>query len=123
MNKEENEGSVSGVSLLSPKPHRKAAPQRPVVDDPPKTTKYAPPPSSLLHKLVMGTAVVLPFIGVLVAIALTWSYGFMGWFYLAMLIGGWQLTGLGVTIGLHRLATHRSFDTYPWIRALWLMCG
>ena len=25
------------------------------------------------------------------------------------------LTGLGITVGLHRLLTHRSFATYPWV--------
>jgi stearoyl-CoA desaturase (delta-9 desaturase) len=126
MGREESVASTSGTSLLARRAKtapNKTAPQQFVPDEPPKTAKFVPPPSSLTHKIIMGSAIITPFIGVIVAIALTWSYGFMGWFYLAMLIGGWQITGLGVTIGLHRLATHRSFETYPWIRALWLMCG
>jgi stearoyl-CoA desaturase (Delta-9 desaturase) len=92
---------------------------------PPAPKKPCPisPPASLSHKIIMGSAVIVPFIGCLVAMALMWQYGFMGWFYLGLMIAGWQLTGLGVTIGLHRLATHRSFETYPIVRAFWLALG
>ena len=32
-------------------------------------------------------------------------------------------TGLGITVGFHRLLTHRAFDTTPAIRALLVICG
>lgn len=79
--------------------------------------------TSLAHRLVMGTAVVLPFLGCLAAIALLWTVGWMGWLYLGLLLGGWILTGLGITVGFHRLLTHRSFETYSWVRAFWMMLG
>ncbi|HUE72981.1 MAG TPA: acyl-CoA desaturase [Pirellulaceae bacterium] len=81
------------------------------------------PPAPLTHKLVMGTAVVLPFLGCLTAIAISWRYGFMGWPYLALLIGGWLASGLGITVGFHRLLTHRSFETYGWVRMFWMALG
>jgi stearoyl-CoA desaturase (delta-9 desaturase) len=82
----------------------------------------APPPSRS-HKLIMATAVVLPFLGCIAAIVLLWTIGWMGWLYLGMLIGGWLLTGLGITIGFHRLLTHRSFETYGCVRAFWMAMG
>jgi stearoyl-CoA desaturase (delta-9 desaturase) len=33
------------------------------------------------------------------------------------------LTGLGITVGLHRLLTHRSFATYPWVERALAMLG
>lgn len=81
------------------------------------------PPSPLSHKITMGSAVVLPFLGCLVAIAVAWRYGIMGWPYLAMVVAGWLITGLGITVGFHRLLTHRSFDTYGWVRAGWMIAG
>jgi stearoyl-CoA desaturase (delta-9 desaturase) len=33
------------------------------------------------------------------------------------------LTGLGVTVGLHRLFTHRSFKTYPFVRGIFAVLG
>jgi stearoyl-CoA desaturase (delta-9 desaturase) len=32
-------------------------------------------------------------------------------------------TGLGVTVGFHRLLTHRSFKTKPWVRGLFAVLG
>ena len=36
---------------------------------------------------------------------------YMGWLYVGLLIGGWFFTGSGITVGFHRLLTHRSFET------------
>ncbi|MCI0362214.1 MAG: fatty acid desaturase [Planctomycetaceae bacterium] len=71
----------------------------------------------------MLTAVLLPLLGTMAAVVLCWRLGFMGWLYLAMLVGGWLSTGTGITIGFHRLLTHRSFDTYRWIRLTWMTLG
>ena len=71
----------------------------------------------------MSIAVALPFLGCVVAIATTWQYGWMGWLYLGMMLGGFVLTGLGITVGFHRLLTHKSFETYGWVRALWMAMG
>jgi hypothetical protein len=34
-----------------------------------------------------------------------------------------RLHNLGITVGHHRLLTHRSFETYPWVKGLRLMFG
>jgi len=80
-------------------------------------------PPNTVHYIAMTTAVVLPFLGVIAAIVLLWSIGWMGWLYLGMLIGGWVMTGLGITVGFHRLLTHRSFDTYRPVKAFWMAMG
>jgi stearoyl-CoA desaturase (Delta-9 desaturase) len=62
--------------------------------------------------------VVVPFLGVLVAIGLLWNRAVDG-ADLAILAVMYLLTGVGVTVGFHRLLTHRSFQTYVWLeRAL-----
>ncbi|HRQ72398.1 MAG TPA: acyl-CoA desaturase [Phycisphaerales bacterium] len=66
--------------------------------------------ASFLFRLVNLLAVVVPFIGLVAAIVLLWGVGF-GWVHLWLLVGGYMLTGLGVTVGYHRLFTHRSFRT------------
>ena len=43
--------------------------------------------------------------------AIAWP-AFAGWRDLAILAGLYVLTGLGITVGYHRLLTHRSFATY-----------
>ncbi|HZN34988.1 MAG TPA: acyl-CoA desaturase [Pirellulaceae bacterium] len=81
------------------------------------------PPSTASHRLIMGLAVALPFLGCIAAAGLLWQWGFMGWLYVGMLVGGWLLTGTGITIGFHRLLTHRSFDTYRWVKLVWMALG
>src|SRR5262245_22482741 len=80
-------------------------------------------PASATHKVVMGLAVGLPFVGCIAAAALLWQWGFMGWLYVGMLVGGWFFTGSGITVGFHRLLTHRSFETYSAIRWFWMALG
>lgn len=81
------------------------------------------PASSWRHKLAMSMAVSLPLVGFVTCIVLLWQVGWMGWLYLGLLVGGWLLTGLGITIGFHRMLAHRSFKTYSWMRAFWLGLG
>jgi stearoyl-CoA desaturase (delta-9 desaturase) len=61
----------------------------------------------------LGTfvGVSVPLLGVVAAAFLLWGWGF-GWVDLGLLIGMYLLTMIGVTVGFHRLFTHRSFQTY-----------
>lgn len=60
----------------------------------------------------LGTfvGVTLPLAGVGAAVVLLWGHGF-GWLELGLLVGMYLLTMLGMTVGFHRLFTHRSFQT------------
>ena len=80
-------------------------------------------PASLQHKVIMTIAVVGPFLGLVLGILLAWQYGMFSGLYLGMLVGGWFLTGVGITVGFHRMLTHRSFDTYDWVRLCWAGLG
>lgn len=63
-------------------------------------------------------AVVLPFAALVVAIWLLWGVAF-SWTYLGLLVGMYLVTGFGVTLGYHRLFTHKSFDAPAPVR--WLL--
>ena len=65
------------------------------------------------HKLVILGTVVFPLIGMAIAIMLAWQYGMMSWLNLTMLIGGWYLTGMGITIGYHRMPVSYTHLTLP----------
>jgi stearoyl-CoA desaturase (Delta-9 desaturase) len=38
-------------------------------------------------------------------------------------VAGYLLTGQGITLGFHRLATHESFRCHPWVKAVALVLG
>jgi stearoyl-CoA desaturase (delta-9 desaturase) len=54
--------------------------------------------------------VTVPFLGLVAAVALLWGRG-VTWIDVGLLLAMYALTGLGVTVGFHRLFTHRSFET------------
>jgi stearoyl-CoA desaturase (delta-9 desaturase) len=56
-------------------------------------------------------AVVVPFLAFLAAVVLLWDRA-VGWTDLGLLAGMYMVTAMGITIGYHRLFTHRSFQTY-----------
>jgi stearoyl-CoA desaturase (delta-9 desaturase) len=74
------------------------------------------------HKLANLLAVALPIIGLVVAITLLWNHG-VGPIELAILGVGYVLTGIGITVGYHRLFTHRAFETYPAVRYVFAVLG
>ena len=80
-------------------------------------------PTPFIHKLVVLITVFAPMAGFAWAIVLAWQNGMVRPIDLGMLIAGWFLTGLGITIGFHRMLTHRSFDTHNWNRLLWAGIG
>lgn len=42
---------------------------------------------------------------------------------LALLVVGYILCAFGITIGYHRMLTHKGFDAPDWLRAFFLICG
>jgi stearoyl-CoA desaturase (delta-9 desaturase) len=74
------------------------------------------------HKLVNLLGIGLPLLGLLAAVVLLWNRG-VGVTALAILAVGYVLTGIGITVGYHRLFTHRAFETYPAIRYVLAVLG
>ncbi len=61
-------------------------------------------------KIVNLLGVIIPFAAVIAAIIMLWGVAF-NWVYLALFLGMFIFSGLGITIGYHRLFTHKSFAT------------
>jgi stearoyl-CoA desaturase (delta-9 desaturase) len=72
--------------------------------------------------LINLAAVLVPPVGLIAALALAWGSYFNGW-YLLLLVGMSMLTATGVTVGYHRLCTHRSFETPPALRYFFAAIG
>ncbi len=76
----------------------------------------------LLTRVLNLLAILLPLAGLIIAMVYVWGWGF-NWLYLGLLIGMYILTGLGVTIGFHRLFTHRSFRTNRVVESVFAILG
>ena len=73
-------------------------------------------------RVVILLAVVLPLFGLVAAVALLWGFGF-SWVHLGLLLGMYLLTVLGITVGFHRLFTHRAFEAHPAVKAVLAVLG
>jgi stearoyl-CoA desaturase (Delta-9 desaturase) len=74
------------------------------------------------HKIVNLIGVPLPFVGLIAAIVLLWNRA-IGPLEVALLASLYVLTALGVTLGYHRMFTHRAFESSRTFRAIVAICG
>ena len=67
-------------------------------------------------------AVVLPLLAFVVAVVLLWNR-IVGWHDLVLLGTLYVLTGLGITVGFHRMLTHRAFQTSKTVERVFAVLG
>lgn len=74
------------------------------------------------EKLATLAVVVLPAVGTVVAMIMLWGVAF-SWLYFALFMTFYIASGLGITVGFHRLFTHRSFEASKPVRWFWAVLG
>ena len=77
---------------------------------------------SRTHKIVNLIGVPLPLVGLLAAIVLLWNHG-VGPLELGLLAGFYVFTAFGVTLGFHRMFTHRALESSRAFRAIIAVLG
>jgi len=88
----------------------------------PKYEERPERPMTPLERYANFLGVVVPFLGVLAAIVLLWD-SFVNWTDIAIMVVMYLLAAAGVTIGFHRLLTHRAFQSYPWVEHAFAVLG
>src|SRR5579884_676870 len=74
------------------------------------------------HRIINLIAVPLPLVGLIAAIGLLWGRG-IGPLELGLMAGLYVITCLGVTVGYHRMFTHRAFESSRAFRAVVAIIG
>ena len=92
-----------------------AAADEPDVDD-------IPPQANHTATAVMMLVIAIPFVAFLAALVFLWN-GAVNATDLAILFGMYIPIALGVTVGYHRMLTHKAFDGPRPIRFFWLAMG
>jgi stearoyl-CoA desaturase (Delta-9 desaturase) len=80
------------------------------------------PSIGLAMKITTLVAIVIPFLAVPVGMYLMLKWG-MPWVHVWVAVGVYILTGLGITVGFHRLFTHCSFKTPKVVQAIFAVLG
>jgi len=73
-------------------------------------------------RIITGLVTIIPFIAVIVAGWQVWGSA-LNWTDVVLFVVMYFFTGIGITVGFHRLLTHRSFKTSPWLRGLFGILG
>jgi stearoyl-CoA desaturase (delta-9 desaturase) len=107
------------------RPETSAAPTtttRPLSSEGPGPDDTQPTAHETLDRIATGTVTVVPFLALAVVCWQLWN-SLLQWSDVAVFFITYIPVGLGVTVGFHRLFTHRSFKAKPWVRGLLAMLG
>ena len=84
--------------------------------------ELASPRALRWQRLSILLIVTLPLVGVGAALWYGWGRGVSA-VDVGLLVGFYAFTGLGITVGFHRLLTHQSFRVPQWVRVLFAVAG
>ena len=93
-----------------------------LLEERPGPEHVQPPEFETLDRVLTGIITVGPILALILVAWQLWN-GLLHPSDVIVFAILYVLTGLGVTIGLHRLLTHRSFKTYPAIRGIFAVLG
>jgi stearoyl-CoA desaturase (Delta-9 desaturase) len=113
------QGSVAGVAPVGaviPPTHDAAPPQGAERAPAPPLDDVQPVENETRDRIITGTVTVVPFLALGIAVWQTWN-GLLQPRDVVIFAVLYLLTGFGVTVGLHRLFTHRAFKAKPPVRA------
>jgi stearoyl-CoA desaturase (delta-9 desaturase) len=88
----------------------------------PTADDVQPVSNEALDRFLTGTVTVVPFVALLVVAWQVWA-DLLYWSDLVVFAIMYVATGLGVTVGFHRLFTHRSFKAGKGVRATFAILG
>jgi len=97
-------------------------PAIPAASKTPAAAEARSSPADRKVRIINLAAVLIPFAGLIALILLSWGVAF-DWVQLGIFVLMSTATALGVTVGYHRLATHKSFQTPAPIRYILAALG
>ena len=86
------------------------------------SAETTPAKISAMTRIANLLAIIVPFLSLIAAIIFCWGWG-IGWVELSLLLGMYFLTVLGITVGFHRLFTHKSFEAHPAVQCVLAILG
>jgi stearoyl-CoA desaturase (delta-9 desaturase) len=92
---------------------------RPRVDRDPKPLTV---PGTVGDQVLVKIFVLIPFAALIAAVPIAWGWG-LGWIDVALAAGFYVVAALGVTVGYHRLFTHRAFRAKRGLRIALAVAG
>jgi stearoyl-CoA desaturase (delta-9 desaturase) len=88
----------------------------------PSDREFDPVEHPIVDRVATGVMTIVPALALMWAVRSAWG-GALRWHDLVVFAITYLLTGIGITVGFHRLLTHRSFATYPLARGVLAALG
>ncbi|HSE55904.1 MAG TPA: acyl-CoA desaturase, partial [Nocardioidaceae bacterium] len=99
-----------------------AAAPEPGTDSELVTATWGGDVQSRKEQVALAVFIVVPFLAVAAAVPVAWG-GWLGWTDLAIMASMYWLTGHGITVGFHRLFTHKSYKPNRAVKVFWAIAG
>lgn len=77
---------------------------------------------SLTEQVALGVFIAVPFLALIAAVPVAWG-GWLGWTDLLIMGAMYWFTGHGITVGFHRLFTHKSFKPNRFVKNALAVAG
>ncbi|GAB2745749.1 acyl-CoA desaturase [Nocardioides pakistanensis] len=74
------------------------------------------------EQVALAVFIIVPFLAVAAAVPVAWG-GWLGWTDIAIMVTMYWLTGHGITVGFHRLFTHKSYKPNRAVKIFWAIAG
>ena len=74
------------------------------------------------EQVALALFILVPFLAVAAAVPVAWG-GWLGWTDIAIMVLMYWLTGHGITVGFHRLFTHKSYKPNRAVKIFWAVAG
>lgn len=100
---------------------RPAQPETPA-DPPLEVATWGGDIQSRKEQVALGIFIVVPFLAVLAMVPVAWG-GWLSWTDVAIMVAMYWLTGHGITVGFHRLFTHKSYKPNRAVKVFWAIAG
>ncbi|MFL6022534.1 MAG: acyl-CoA desaturase [Marmoricola sp.] len=93
-----------------------------VLDEPVAHATLGGETQSRTEQVALAIFIGVPFLALLAAIPIAWG-GWLGWTDLLIMAGMYWFTGHGITVGFHRLFTHKSFKPNRFVKNALAVAG
>ena len=74
------------------------------------------------EQVTLGIFIAVPFLALVAAVPMAWG-GWLGWSDVAIFLLMYAITGHGITVGFHRLFTHKSYKPNRAVKIFWAVAG
>ena len=81
-----------------------------------------PEPRPTFERVLVAVFVAVPLLALIAAVPLAWGWG-LGWHDVIIATAFYYISGLGISVGLHRYFTHGSSRQCAGLRSRWRLPG